>query len=130
VGSVAAGIVWDATVRQVSGLEVVPVRAFDGVTAQLSACVARRSTQPTAALRFARYLAARDRGLPLFREHGFEPVKGDLWAALPTVRLFAGAMLKPAIEQTIIAFEEREGVKVTRVYNGCGILVAQMKSSE
>jgi molybdate transport system substrate-binding protein len=36
--------------------------------------------------------------------------------------------LRPAIEQTITAFEEREGVRVLRVYNGCGILVAQMKA--
>jgi ABC-type molybdate transport system substrate-binding protein len=39
-------------------------------------------------------------------------------------------MLKPAIEETITAFEKREGVLVTRVYNGCGILVAQMKASK
>ncbi len=39
-------------------------------------------------------------------------------------------MLRPAIEQTIAEFERREGVKVTRVYNGCGILVAQMKAGE
>ena len=39
-------------------------------------------------------------------------------------------MLRPAIEQTITAFEEREGVRVPRVYNGCGILVAQMKAGQ
>jgi molybdenum ABC transporter molybdate-binding protein len=37
-------------------------------------------------------------------------------------------MLRPAIEKTIAAFEQREGCEVTRVYNGCGILVAQMKA--
>jgi ABC-type molybdate transport system substrate-binding protein len=39
-------------------------------------------------------------------------------------------MLRPAIEHTIAAFEEREGVRVLRVYNGCGILVAQMKAGQ
>ena len=39
-------------------------------------------------------------------------------------------MLRPAIHRTINAFEEREGVSVTRVYNGCGILVSQMKTGE
>ena len=39
-------------------------------------------------------------------------------------------MLRPAVEETITAFEKREGGKVTRVYNGCGILVAQMKAGE
>ena len=32
--------------------------------------------------------------------------------------------------ETITAFEQREGCRVTRVYNGCGILVAQMKAGE
>ena len=31
------------------------------------------------------------------------------------------------VEPTIKAFEQREGVEVTRDYNGCGILVAKMK---
>ncbi len=86
-----------------------------------------RSQQPTAALRFARYLAARDKGLAIFRKHGFQVVEGDAWAVEPQLKLFAGAMLRTAVDETITAFEEREGVKVTRVYNGCGILVAQMR---
>ncbi len=39
-------------------------------------------------------------------------------------------MLRPAIEDTVKAFEEREGVVIDTVYNGCGILVAQMKSGQ
>jgi ABC-type molybdate transport system substrate-binding protein len=39
-------------------------------------------------------------------------------------------MLRPAIEETVSAFERREGVRVVRVYNGCGILVAQMRAGE
>ncbi len=130
VGAVTAGVVWDATVRQIPGLEVVAVPAFEGVTAQLSACVARRSPQPTEALRFARYLAARDRGLVLFERHGFRPVEGDRWEQTPELRLYAGAMLRPAIDDTVTAFAQREGVEVTRVYNGCGILVAQMRTGK
>jgi molybdenum ABC transporter molybdate-binding protein len=128
LGAVDAGIVWDATVRQIDGLEAVPARPLEGLSAHVSAAVLTCSSQPTAALRFARYLAARDRGLPLFQKAGFVPAEGDPWAETPEIRLFSGAMLRPAIEQTINAFEEREGVKVTRVYNGCGILVAQMRS--
>lgn len=33
-----------------------------------------------------------------------------------------------AVEETILRFEQRESVRVTRIYNGCGILVAQMKA--
>jgi molybdate transport system substrate-binding protein len=39
-------------------------------------------------------------------------------------------MLRPAIEETIKLFEQREGVIVDRVYNGCGILVGQMKAGQ
>src|SRR5438105_4206483 len=37
-------------------------------------------------------------------------------------------MLRPAIEETVASFEAREGVKVRTVYNGCGILVGQMRT--
>jgi molybdenum ABC transporter molybdate-binding protein len=127
-GAVDAGVVWDATVAQTADLEAIAVPAFEKVTANLSVCVLKRTTRATEALRFARYLAARDRGLPRFQTHGFVPVEGDPWQEVPELRVMAGAMLRPAIEETITAFEQREGVKVTRVYNGCGILVAQMRT--
>src|SRR5262249_28455646 len=73
-------------------------------------------------------LAARDRGRIEFEREGFQPVDGDPWEETPELQLLAGAMLRPAIDKTIKAFEEREGVRVTRVYNGCGILVAEMKA--
>jgi molybdate transport system substrate-binding protein len=92
----------------------------------VSACVARKTEQPAEALRFARYLAASDRGLRAFAAQGYTPVEGDPWSEEPELTLYAGAMLKPAIERTITAFEAREGARVTRIYNGCGILVGQM----
>lgn len=129
LGAVDAGIVWDATVRQYPELEMVELPELADVTAQVSIGVLTCGTEPTRALHLARYLAARDRGLVRFQERGFEPVEGDTWADRPEVRLLAGAMLRPAIDQTVAAFEEREGVKVTRVFNGCGILVAQMRAA-
>src|SRR5262249_31843094 len=48
-------------------------------------------------------------------------------AETPEIKLFAGAMLKPAIEKTLEEFEAREGVRIIRVYNGCGVLISQMK---
>ena len=39
-------------------------------------------------------------------------------------------MLRPAVEETLKEFEEREGVEVVTKYNGCGILVAEMKAGE
>jgi ABC-type molybdate transport system substrate-binding protein len=57
-------------------------------------------------------------------------VEGDTWAKEPQILLFSGGVNRPAIEDTLKAFEQREGCKLTRVYNGCGILVAQMKAGE
>lgn len=131
VGAVDAGFVWDATVRQMANdLEAIEVPAFAGTAASIPIAVLKQSKQPTAALRFARYLASRDKGLGHFKQAGFEPVEGDVWAFTPELTLFSGAMLQPAIEQTIGDFEKREGAKVVRVYNGCGILVSQMKQGQ
>jgi molybdate transport system substrate-binding protein len=128
IGAVDAGFVWDATVRQNPKLEAVALPEFADVHALVAVSVLTMSEQPTAALRFARYLAARDKGLPLFQRDGYEPVEGDPWSETPELRVFSGAMLRPAIDDTIDEFEKREGVRVTRVYNGCGILVGQMKT--
>ena len=130
VGAADAGIVWDSTIRQIPNLEAISLPQFSGVRAHITAAVLRDTSNPTAALKFARFLAARDRGLPQFAANGFEPIEGDVWVEEPELKLLAGAMLRPAVEETITAFEKREGVKVTRVYNGCGILVAQMKAGE
>ena len=64
------------------------------------------------------------------RRNGYVPGGVDAWEEKPKLLVFGGAMLRPAIEKTIIAFEKREGVDVTRVYDGCGILVAQMKAGK
>jgi ABC-type molybdate transport system substrate-binding protein len=108
-------------------LHSVPIALFASATSLVDAAVLKSSHQPSAALRFARYLGARDRGLKTFTEEGYRVVEGDAWSQSPTLNLFAGAMLRPAIEETIGRFEQREGCRVNRVYNGCGILVGEMK---
>jgi ABC-type molybdate transport system substrate-binding protein len=128
LGSVDAGIVWDATVRQYPGVEAVAVEELSAVRSRLAVGVLTSCRRPTEALRLARYLAARDRGQLDLAEAGFQPVLGDPWAETPKILFFSGAMLRPAIDATINEFEKREGVQVTRVYNGCGILVSQMKA--
>jgi molybdenum ABC transporter molybdate-binding protein len=125
LGAADAGFVWDITAKQIPKLEIIPSGEMPG--ANLSACIVRTTEQPTAALRFARFLAAVDQGAKVFAEHGYTPVNGDEWAETPELKMLAGSMLRPATEKIIEAFEKREGVKITRVYNGCGILVAQMR---
>jgi molybdenum ABC transporter molybdate-binding protein len=129
LGAADAGIVWDATVAQMPELRAIAVPELKGQKATVSAGVLRTSENPTAALRFARYLAAADKGQNDFRDNGYETAEGDPWADKPELKLMCGAMLRPAVEQTLNDFEQREDVTITRVYNGCGLLTAQMKAS-
>lgn len=128
VGAVDAGIVFDPVLHEYDTLEAVTLPELEQVQAEVALAVLKSSRQPREAAHFARYAAARDKGLARYREFGFQPVEGDTWSEQPELVLYAGSMLRPAIEKTITDFEQREGVRVTRVYNGCGILVAQMQS--
>lgn len=129
-GSVDAGIVFDAVLHDYDTLEAVQLPELEPVQAKVAIAVLKSSGQAAQARHFARYMAASDKGLKHYQAFGFQPVKGEAWAAVPEITLYSGSMLRPAIEATITEFEEREGVRVTRVYNGCGILVAQMKAGQ
>jgi ABC-type molybdate transport system substrate-binding protein len=129
IGAADAAFVWDATAGQF-GLESIEVPAFQaGSVEQVTLGVLRASRNPTAALRLARYLTARDRGQPVFKKHYLRPIEdADAWAPRPALVLMAGAMLKPGIDEAVKAFAQREGVDVNTIYAGCGIHVAQMKA--
>ena len=128
IGAIDAAVIWDATARQYDGLEIVDDPRLSRHARQVTLGVLRSCVAPAAALHFARYLTARNEGSLAFARHGFTPIDGDVWADVPRLRLMSGAMLRPAIDATITQFEAREGVKVNRIYNGCGILVSQMKA--
>jgi molybdenum ABC transporter molybdate-binding protein len=130
VGAIDCGIVFDAVLNDFDTLEAVEIPELAGAKAQIAVAIAQGSKQRKQALHLARYLAASDKGLARYKEFGFQPVDGAAWTERPEITLYAGSMLRPAIEKTITDFEEREGVRVTRVYNGCGILVAQMKAGQ
>jgi molybdate transport system substrate-binding protein len=131
LGAADAGVVWDTVAALHPRLAAVKLPELEGVTARVQIAVLKSCARPAEALRFARYVAAHDRGLRHFTKHGFAEVEeGDRWAEVPEVRLLLGTVLRPAVEDTLKAFERREGVRVTRVYNGCGILVGQMKAGD
>lgn len=130
LGTVDGGIIWDSTTAQYPELEAVRLPEFEGATSSVSIAVLSFCDQPAAALRFARYLGGRDAGLPAFAQTGFAVVRGDVWSEQPEVLLFSGGVNRVAIEDTVRAFETREGVRVSRVYNGCGILTAQIRSGQ
>lgn len=130
VGAVDAGIVFDVVLHDYPSLESVTIPELADTQAHIAIAVLAASGQPQQANHLARYISSRDKGLARYREFGFQPLDGDIWTERPELKLYAGSMLRPAIEKTITDFEQREGVRVTRVYNGCGILVAQMKAGQ
>ena len=128
LGSVDAGFLWDAVAAQYPEIGVVQLPELAGAVANIGVGVIRSSKQPTEAVRFARYLAASDRGLKIFAANGYRPVEGEKWQTKPSLTFYAGAINRAALEPIIAEFEAREGVEVTTLYNGCGILTAQMRS--
>lgn len=159
VGPTDAGIIWDVVAIPSKDLATLPIpelrestvdgvfgllgggsgfvlkRESKDVRSLISVGVLRYCQQPDEALRFARFLAARDEGLKSFAHHGYETIRnGDLWAGgEPIIVVYCGAMLKPAVETTLDEFAEREGFprkNIREVYNGCGILVSQMIAGE
>ena len=130
LGAIEAAVVWDATVAQYPKLEAIRVPAFDRVPREVTIGVLRGGQHPREALRFARFLAARDEGAAVFERHGYVPIEGDAWDPAPRLTLMSGAMLNGALRETIAAFEEREGVRIDTSFNGCGLLVAQMRAGQ
>ncbi len=128
--AVDAGIVWDATANQYDDLEIVTIPEFDSHIKNITIGVLKFSKQPTEALKFLRYLAAKDKGLLVFDRLGYEAIEGDQWSETPELLFYSGGVNRAAIDNTVRKFEEREGVDVIRVYTGCGILVSQMKAGQ
>jgi len=130
IGSVDAGIVWDTTAAQYPELEAIPAPELDSGVSTVEICVLDSSKNPTAALHFARYVGARDKGLEVFSDEHFQVVEGDVWEDVPEMTFFAGSVNRRALEPVLKRFMEREGVKINTVYNGCGILTGQMRVLE
>ncbi|PHX95887.1 MAG: hypothetical protein CK546_00165 [Pedosphaera sp.] len=130
LGTVDAAILWDATVPQFKGLVAVDVPELKERIESASAAVLAFCPQPAAALKFARYLAAPEQGGGVFQAHGFQLADGDKWAEKPELILYSGGVNRLAIEKLLKQFADREGVNVTTVFNGCGVLCATMKTMD
>jgi molybdate transport system substrate-binding protein len=128
LGTLDAAILWDATVAQHEELAAIALPEFAEHSFLEAVGVLKNTEQPALALQFARYMQAQDRGALTITRNGFRAVGGDRWQAVPKLTLFAGSMLNRAVDQAIHEFSAREGVQITRVYNGCGILVGQMRA--
>ena len=128
VGAVDAAIAWRSNVAFDPELETVPCPELDAARAQVVLAVLTCARSPPAALRLARYLTARDRGLRAFAAAGYEVIDGDPWAARPELTFYCGAVNRRAVEPILAVFENREGVRINTVFNGCGILTGQMRA--
>ena len=127
IGAVDAAIIWDITAEQFE-VAYVTDPALDEETQRVTVGITANSEQPTAALHFARFLGAPDRGLAHFEEHHFSVVEGDRWANTPEVNFFSGGVNRRAMEPILEAFQQREGVRINTVFQGCGALNAQLET--
>ena len=127
LGAVDAAIVWDSVVPQFK-LEIVPLPELAKHEEHATAAVLTFSQDPAEALRFARYLTAPEKGGAIFQKQGFKPVPGDKWAAVPDLIIYSGGVNRLAIEKLLQQFATHEGITMTTVFNGCGILCASMKT--
>ena len=126
--TIDAGFVWDSTAKQY-GLEIVPIPELAGAAAEIHAGILTACRQPAAALRFARYLVAPEKGGTIFVEFEYEPVRGDVWTETPVLNVYCGGVNRKAVELTLREFEKREGCRINQSFAGCGMLVAQIHST-
>ena len=61
---------------QYPDLQIVRVPLFDKSKNEIAVAVLASSTNPEAAQRFAAYLTAADKGLAVFRKHGYTVIDG------------------------------------------------------
>lgn len=82
VGAADAGVVYDAMLCNYPDLEAIQMSQLRPVTSDVAIGVLRSAQHPSAALHFARFLAATDRGQQRYAEQGFEVFGGDRWSDL------------------------------------------------
>jgi len=128
IGAVDAAIVWNTTVPQFQDTEAVIIPVLESHPEPASIAVLKSTEHSASALNFARYLTAPNKGNATFQAAGFKSLPADPWVATPELLLFSGGVNRPAIEQLVQAFADREGVSVTTVFNGCGILCDTIKA--
>ena len=128
LGTIDAALVWDATANQYDAVDFIADERLVAGRRDVAIGVLASSPSPAAALRFVRYLTAPERGGEEFARHRYTAVAGDPWEETPRLTLFSGAMLRPGVENVIAEFERREGVRIDPTWNGCGILVSQMRA--
>ncbi|VAX42178.1 Molybdenum ABC transporter, substrate-binding protein ModA [hydrothermal vent metagenome] len=83
VGSLDAAILWDCNAFQAEGVEAIEVPEFAQASRAIEIALLTASRHPAAALHFARYLAAEDRGGESFTKYGYGSIPRPPWADHP-----------------------------------------------
>ena len=83
VGAADAGIVYDAVLHTYPKLEAIQIPELESAISPVAIGVIASSKQREAALHFARFVGAKDRGLKHYAEHGFQISSGDPWSDVP-----------------------------------------------
>ncbi|MBT5925081.1 MAG: extracellular solute-binding protein [Verrucomicrobia bacterium] len=125
--TVQAGFIWDTTAKQF-GLKSVSLKELKNNTSTISANITTATKNPTWALRFARFLAAPEKGAPLFEKHHFTPTKGDAWELEPEIVFYCGGVNREAVTQALDRFQKREGCLIKTQFAGCGTIVGSIQS--
>jgi molybdate transport system substrate-binding protein len=124
-----AAFVWNTTAHQF-GLEARELPELAKAYSTIVGGVVSDCRTPADALRFIRYLAAPEKGRPLFAKHHFDLLEeeGDSWAHTPELVVYCGGVNQHAVKTTMSEFEAREGCDIIEQFAGCGKLVAGMKA--
>lgn len=125
--TVHAGFIWDSTAKQF-GLQSIPLRELKNNTSTISVNITTATKNPTWSLRFARFLAAPEKGSPLFEKHHFTPIKGDAWVLEPEIVFYCGGVNREAVTVALERFQEREGCLIKTQFAGCGTIVGSIQS--
>jgi len=124
----AVGLIWNTTAEQYPKVEMISIPQCEQNKHQITLCVLGSSQQPTPSIKLARFVAAADEGLKVFKKHGYDVASGDQWAeGRPELTFFSGGLNQEAVAPAVEAFKKREGVDILPVYAGCGELVGRMK---
>ena len=128
VGAVDAGIVWDAVANQTSNVDIVHLDELESGRARIAIGVLSCCKQPAEALRFVRYVTARDRGLVVFDSEGYVPADGDTWQEQPELLIDADAAVQDSLETVLREFEVREGVRLDARFMDSAQLEAELQT--
>lgn len=136
-GSLEAAVIWDTTVAQINQTSspdqpLLKIAAFADSSrtthSNIAIGVVSTTDVPTEAIKFSRYITSPEQGRATLQRYGFSFIAGDSWEEHPEIHLYFGSMFTPVLEEAVREFGLREGVNIYSRWEGCGKLVAAMRS--